>query len=705
MPVQTFYPTHDTYIDDRFATATNYGQQTTIKMGVEVTGQRNHGVLKFDLSSIPANAEIRSAQLKFKVLSNYGLTSTVSLGVMFAKVIKDWQESVVTGNDDTAGNLLADVNDNTGYVFANSNTTDLVFNVKYFVERWIRGEIPNYGLESFSDADLYAKDSTIIVGSAEHADVTKRPYLQIDYITNNPPSPPSLTSPNGGETISGSHLITWNLGNDLDGDALSTQIDLSTNNGSTWKTIVNKTSNNATSYSYNFLNEIESSVCRLRIRHFDGKDYSAYDTSDGVFTTQHNVAPNAPNALSPSGVPVNRNESVRLSWKHNDPNSNDKQSKFNLQWRVKGNTAWNVITELVSREYLDFPSGTFPLGEIEWQVQTYDQYNLASPWSVIATFVSADKPPKPVMLSPLNNTVVPVARPTIQWSSSEQTAYKLRLMNDTLTTELWTTGEVNSTNKAHTVGYDLVHGQNYNFVLSVRNTEGIWSDDVTTFVSVSYTPPATPSINLFDGGGYITVFIANLEPTGTQPEISHNDLFKRIDNEWVRIANGLPSNGSYRDYAVASGKQYEYKVRAYSAENETMSESTVYTKSITFTGVWIHDPLDAESSVHHFELDGNGRSSSRYKNGQFMQFAGRKKPVFERSVHETQDVSVTLILLNGTSDAESLSELFDADVVCYRDGRGRLLFGVMRELPLNDESYGAQTVNINIIETDYNEGV
>jgi hypothetical protein len=88
-----------------------------------------------------------------------------------------------------------------------------------------------------------------------------------------------LTSPNGGESWNAdSHqTIRWNT----IGSYADVRIDLSTNNGSTWRTL-DWAAVNTGSYTWTPLPEMVSSLCLIRVVNWDSE--VPYDTSDAVFS-------------------------------------------------------------------------------------------------------------------------------------------------------------------------------------------------------------------------------------------------------------------------------------------------------------------------------------------------------------------------------------------------------------------------------------
>lgn len=487
--------------------------------------------------------------------------------------------------------------------------------------------------------------------------------------------------------------------------SLQYQIQLSTDNKATWKDIVALTAAGATSYTYDFINEAQSSTCWIRIRAYDGTNYGPWDESNGVFTIMHNQAPTAPTNLAPaSGAIIDRAPAQRLSWTHNDPNG-DPQSKFDLQWRKQGDTVWNIVTVTTPNQYWDAPANTFPHGNIEWQVRTYDQAGLVGPYSAQGVFLAGDKPANPTITDPANNSTVAIARPVIQWSSSGQTSYQLQVIDST-GAAVWDPGEKVSGNKAETVGVDLTNSSTYTIKLRIKNADGLWSDWVSNAITVSYTPPVTPTITVTPNNGFVSIVVNNPDASGTQPFVSLNDVYRREPGltDWIRIAAGIPTDGAYSDYAVASGKTYEYYVRAL-GDNGTVADSASASATITLTGVWLHDVADPAGTVYNFQWDGGGRSATKKREGALMKYEGRELPVAEFGMMSEAGATVQLQLLKDDPDYSELQYLINRyGTLCYRDGRGRKIFGVVFELPETDEMWG-YTTSIRVDATSYYEEV
>lgn len=485
------------------------------------------------------------------------------------------------------------------------------------------------------------------------------------------------------------------------------QIQLSTNGGSTWKDIVSLTGPGATSYAYNFINEPETATAKIRIRAYDGASYSAWDESNAVFTIDHNLAPTAPTNLSPNGSPVDRAQVQRLSWQHNDPNGTDPQSKADLQWRQQGAGSWNSVTIPGSNNYWDAPANTFPYGSIEWQVRTYDQDGVASPYSAQVAFFAGNKPTQPVISSPVNGANISSSRPAIQWTSLEQTKYQARAVDAFSGQTVWDSGEVNSPVKAATIGVDLTNGKSYRLEVRIKNADGLWSSWASITVNVNYTTPPRPILTIYPNAipGALRVAVENPAPVGSEPSLVTQDLYRRTfgQNDDICIARSVLPNHYVDDYSVASGTRYEYYMRA-TGDNASVVDSLPATSECSLVGVWIHDVNDPARTCANFKFETGGRAVKWETNVTLMQFAGRTKPVADVDETDVENVETTLRIVDDGLYQRLLKLIRRKSIVCYRDGRGRKVYGIIDELPTDDQRIG-YSARIRVNQVDFSEGV
>lgn len=628
-------------------------------------------------------------------------------------VFGPWSEEVITSEDRELGGEGLFLNDgvswdgsryygtgnsgyygmgSSGWMYGNGNTSS-------YRERYNGGNHYQYSIVAYRRTRS-ASPSTIvqtgIVGTINQYPANGLHNDGFWYIRTGIENAPIITSPNGGETVNEGFTITFS--DNKPKTDIRYQIQLSLNNGGTWKDIVALTAVGVASYQYNFKDEPSTSTAKVRVRAYDGQNYGAWDESNGVFTIQHNVAPTIPMNLAPSGTIIDRTKTNRLTWKHNDE---DAQSRAVIEWRLQGTTTWNTITSNGAEQGYYINANGFPLGQIEWRVRTYDQQNLVSPYSNIAVFSSAEPASAPVIMLPISP--VNISRPIVEWSGVAQASYQI-VIEDGLGVVVWDTGEVVSGNKAVTVGVDLLNGGTYKIKVRLKDSSGLFSTFVEKTVVISYTPPPKPNVTTFTNQSGIQFSIENPAPSGTQPEITENEIHKLIDGNWVRIAPNVLS--TYTDYAVASKEVVQYRVRAL-GENGTFSESDVINAvAPKLSGVYLHDVQDAETTIHHYKFDGqNGKSESLQREHAYRQFAGRKRPVIEYGAYANYQRQVTLNLVRDDIGRERLFQFVnDGSVLLYRDGRGRKFYTTLPTVAINDIWYG-NDVPLTLIEIDYREEV
>ncbi|AFE86254.1 putative YD repeat protein [Bacillus phage PBC1] len=455
-------------------------------------------------------------------------------------------------------------------------------------------------------------------------------------------------------------------------DQITYQIQLTSDNGSTWKTIVDSTPAGATSYPYDFTNEPESSVSKIRIRAFDGYNYGDWDESDGVFTIQHNVAPLTPTDLAPNGTIEDRGTSIRMSWKHNDPNGVDPQSKLDLQWRVQGSADWTTVTQSTTNQFYNAPANLFPANsKIEWRVRTYDQAGLAGPYSYTALFTAAVRSDKPTITYPTSGANVPIARPTFTWSHPDQVKYWIRVKDGS--TIIYET-QATAGNKALTITRDLNNNTSYILEISVMDSNGLWSDFANVAFVVSYTPPNIPvlSADLDNVRGWITLTIESADPTGTTPATTHYNVYRKADNgSWVKIADGLSKTSSriqWIDRTPAPTKAEQYFVRAY-GENGTFSDSGWLTATVQLKYTQISLASDPTQYVTLNKREASKEKATR--RSVITEYVGRPYPMVEFSSNYSREFDYTYKVYT-YSDVEKMRGFaFSGEALLLRDNWGR----------------------------------
>ncbi|MFC5528466.1 hypothetical protein [Cohnella yongneupensis] len=446
---------------------------------------------------------------------------------------------------------------------------------------------------------------------------------------------------------------------------------------------------------------------------------------------QLNVPPNAP-TLTPMAN-FDATIAQTFAWTFSDPDAGNTQSAFQLLIKRVSDGVTVLDTGKVAYTLggCSVSSGILANNmQYQWQVRTWDNSDVVGLYSSLSTFWTSAKPTVAITFPAVDGASITTNSLTAAWSFSDpesegQYAYRVRLTTSA-DVDLWDSGKIlDVAARTRTIGYSLANSTSYKIKITVWDPKDIASTEVTRTFVTSFTVPATPTIVASPQNGYIRIAITNPTPTGSQPTVASNDLYRRplpddtlldsgllIDadfpldnsNQWVRIATGIALNEVYNDYNVASGVRYEYYVQA-QGSNGTAASSATAIQKIDLFGVWLHDVLSPSGTAYMFSYDGRGRTSTWQTEVSMMQFVGRSRPVAEFGSSADDRVRCDLEIIKGSVDYRALLGLVRRRAtLCYRDGRGRKMFGIVGQLPQNDEAFG-YTLTIEVIETAFTEEV
>ena len=332
-----------------------------------------------------------------------------------------------------------------------------------------------------------------------------------------------------------------------------------------------------------------------------GVDFLYATSATSPYTIKHervslNSAPNgAPWAVADGARDID--STLLLDWIFSDPNPADTQLSYVLKRDIGGTIryyeasgqTWETTeqTNVTATTSVTLAAGWGLDADANhlYYVKTTDAGSLTGPFGPALTITPSELI-EPTLTEPDPGDTIATASVTLEWAVGEQSAYKATVYNETETLVLWTSGWVADTD-ARTVTSSTVLENLTTYVAEIqtRNLEGLDSTPVSSEFDVEFVAPAYPSITADASSNvYIDIEISNPEPEGDEPEVVYHDLFVKVatggrdDGErlvgdpGVRIATNLAPNSTYRDWAVASGTNYLYRVVAF-AENGTSSPS------------------------------------------------------------------------------------------------------------------------------------
>lgn len=169
----TLYATEDAHTYSG-STGTNYGTLGTMNVSVVTGPQVYRSFLKFNLSSIPANAVITSATLRLTPSGTENVTAASQLQLDLCNTT--WTETGIKSNSGITNNTLYVTNSGSTW---NSVTSKREFDVKGWIQGMVEGRLPNYGFRLKKNDEVTVLNTTYY--TRENAVSTNRPQLDIQY--------------------------------------------------------------------------------------------------------------------------------------------------------------------------------------------------------------------------------------------------------------------------------------------------------------------------------------------------------------------------------------------------------------------------------------------------------------------------------------------------------------------------------------------
>lgn len=681
----------------------NYGTNSDLQIGKSSTAIIR-SLIKFNISSIPASAVVSSANLSLYL---NGYEDALAFNVDVHRITADWNEGSVTWNSQPAHDASVITSSPVGGTIGWYS-----WSLASPVQGWVNGTLTNYGVKLKQDTETSTRRRYFY--SSDHTTASERPKLVVTYSV--PPTATGLT-PGTSDTNNPAKIntltpaLSWTFN---DADSGSTQ--------SAYQLIITRVSD---SVVVKDTGEVASSISsyavpggtlelskkykwKVRVKDNDGVWSTAYSSEVFIYT---NAAPNPPTNLSPNSTAViDATVNNDFAWTFQDPdtgNAPEAQSAYQLQiYRASDNALIHNTNKVTSgAAFQTVLANTLVNGvNYQWKVKVWDNTNAEGAYSSLANFRTG-KPPGCTITSPINGGTYAKGIVRVDWNytdpeSDVQAKYQAVLKKDGIILE--DSREVAGTANSHTFATVVSNNAGYVVEVTAWDSTGQSGTGTTSFTTDFIAPP-TPTINVTPDNGKITIGISNPDPTGGTPDTAYNDIYRSGPEGKIRIAKNIAKNGSYSDYTPASGTDYTYTAVAVSAD-QTTAESTGVVGSITLKGAWLHDPADT-ATLHQFKYDGSGRNSDWQPEAELVRYTGRVNPVVVFGEAEDERVTVSLQMDKNDTDYTKLMSLIKRkSLLCYRDGRGRKVFGVVLALPMNDEFYG-NTTTITVEKTSHTEAV
>lgn len=274
------------------------------------------------------------------------------------------------------------------------------------------------------------------------------------------------------------------------------------------------------------------------------------DDSTSVTVTFNNVstvdATPTVTGVSPNGT-VGYGD-VSFSWLYSITTGTP-QRAYEIRYKVDGGayvTTGKVISS-ATQATVNVPTS----GTVDWSVRAYNQDDVASDWSSDLTFVNIAPPQAPTITS-----ISATSRPVITWSSADQIAYQVQILNNGNVLE--DSGMIYSGSNSYTSDEYYPDGT-YLVKIRIVNQYGRTSDWASSEFTLTSTLTAPP-------------FMLASTPDGVQITITTSGTFSAyyIKRDGVTIAQ---TDGSYID-RYGNG-EHTYTVIGVSGNNGAQSSQTI----------------------------------------------------------------------------------------------------------------------------------
>lgn len=425
-------------------------------------------------------------------------------------------------------------------------------------------------------------------------------------------------------------------------------------------------------------------------------------------TTQ--VAPSAP-ILTPRQN-YDATQAAAFVWTPQDTNPGDSQTAYQLQIvTATGDATYDSdkATSETSTHTLTADTLTNP-GSWQWRVKTWDAADLEGAWSDYSSFQTAAGGNVTITDPASDNPAgLDTASVTVTWETAgaTQAAYRVQVTVSGTGASLVDTGWVTSTDTSYTVN-GMTTDVTYQVSVKTRTATSVESGAGLRLVTPSFGTPMAPVITAegVPDGGHVLVTVTNPAPEGDRPEVVTNVVQRRPSGVGEYVTVGSCGHGdSFPDYTASAGVAYDYRVSGSAATSSTLSN--VATASVSFLGVWIHDPLDPAGTVHAFPYGKSQRSASIDVEAAGTHYAGRAYPVYDYGESQDDQLQLKLNILNGTNLATDLAAIRGfataRRTLHVKDNRGRAMYAALSDYQESDQDWGSQ-VSVNAVTVHYEAG-
>lgn len=415
-------------------------------------------------------------------------------------------------------------------------------------------------------------------------------------------------------------------------------------------------------------------------------DYSGNDSEPYLkgWVADSDALPSAATAVSPKDVFLNLDEENIFTWRH-VIETETAQGKAELQYRPLAGTWQELATVTGAATTATIPAFTFPSGNLQWRVRTFNQDGYAGEWSEPAAFQAIGPPPAPTITEVTN-----ASRPTVTWASVGQAGYQLQIAQDGAA--VWDGGEASGADTSFRVPIYLPNGQ-YTARLRIINDSEYWSAWAERAFTIDVGPIA-PTLIAAPGNGCAAL---------SWEAGRYTRLYLLRDGTPIAEVTG---QSAYRDYAALNLARYV--LRAID-EEDNYADSPPAGVTVTVPCPMLA-PADAPAGFVPLLLTRGGPRQVSGSVGQavtYHYYAGRELPVATFSGRRTEAYQVAVSFRAGLDDGDRdrlLSLLARRVTLLYRDNYGNRWYVVAAEI-VHTQDRLALSLALTLTRVGYREAI
>jgi hypothetical protein len=246
-------------------------------------------------------------------------------------------------------------------------------------------------------------------------------------------------------------------------------------------------------------------------------------------------------SIAASGQAADVAAALVLDWNFNDIDPADTQSNYAVSRQIGTGTiayfrasdsTWQATEQMnpAATTSLSLAAGwgTDADANHTYRVKVWDSVSQASGYSDPLVVVASAKD-NPTITAPTAAQVLTVSTVTTTWTVATQTQFRLKLLTNPGGVLSYDTGWIAGSGTTYQIPMALDDQTGWTVQVQTKNDEGLASTVASQTFSINLIEPAGPSVVVaaLSASGVIRVTVTNPAPTGAQPALVSQDVYRR----------------------------------------------------------------------------------------------------------------------------------------------------------------------------------